>query len=42
MDDLGPTITWAQKILADPDAYAVLDTETTGLTATSRIMGNCG
>jgi DNA polymerase III epsilon subunit-like protein len=30
--------TWAQKILADPDAYAVLDTETTGLTATSRIV----
>ncbi|MGW0647319.1 exonuclease domain-containing protein [Streptomyces umbrinus] len=37
-DDLGPTIAWAQKILADPDAYAVLDTETTGLTATSRIV----
>ncbi|MGW2827359.1 hypothetical protein ACWC24_41265 [Streptomyces sp. NPDC001443] len=25
-DGLGPTITWAQKILADPDGYAVLDT----------------
>ncbi|MFF7987707.1 hypothetical protein ACFZDK_53205 [Streptomyces sp. NPDC007901] len=25
-DDLGPTIAWAQTILADPDAYAVLDT----------------
>ncbi|PIB04591.1 hypothetical protein B1C81_32915 [Streptomyces sp. HG99] len=37
-DDLGPTIAWAQKILADPDGYAVLDTETTGLTATSRIV----
>ncbi|MFM9681638.1 3'-5' exonuclease [Streptomyces brasiliscabiei] len=37
-DDLGPTIAWAQKILADPDSYAVLDTETTGLTATSRIV----
>ncbi|MFF8919026.1 3'-5' exonuclease [Streptomyces sp. NPDC015032] len=37
-DDLGPTIAWAQKILADPDAYAILDTETTGLTATSRIV----
>lgn len=37
-DDLGPTIAWAQKILAHPDAYAILDTETTGLTATSRIV----
>ncbi|MFI1205584.1 exonuclease domain-containing protein [Streptomyces sp. NPDC020883] len=37
-DDLGPTISWAQKILANPDAYAILDTETTGLTATSRIV----
>ncbi|WP_435607074.1 3'-5' exonuclease [Streptomyces ardesiacus] len=37
-DDLGPTIAWAQKILADPDGYVVLDTETTGLTATSRIV----
>jgi DNA polymerase III epsilon subunit-like protein len=36
--DLGPTIAWAQKILADPDAYAILDTETTGLAATSRIV----
>jgi DNA polymerase III epsilon subunit-like protein len=35
---LGPTIVWAQKILADPDAYAILHTETTGLTTTSRIM----
>ena len=25
--DLGPTIAWAQKILADPDAYAILDTK---------------
>ncbi|WP_318199193.1 hypothetical protein [Streptomyces sp. SCL15-4] len=37
-DDLGPTIAWAQMILADPEAYAVLDTETTGLTGTSRIV----
>ncbi|MGJ5899219.1 exonuclease domain-containing protein [Streptomyces niveiscabiei] len=36
--DLGPTIAWAQKILAEPDAYAVLDSETTGLSATSRIV----
>ncbi|MBL1120581.1 3'-5' exonuclease [Streptomyces sp. 110] len=35
--DLGPTITWAHKILTDPDVYAILDTETTGLAATSRI-----
>ncbi|AEM88764.1 hypothetical protein [Streptomyces violaceusniger] len=40
--DLGPAIAWAQKILADPEAYAILDTETTGLAATSRIIGNCG
>lgn len=26
MDDLGPAIAWARKILADPDAYAILDT----------------
>ncbi|MHB6912838.1 3'-5' exonuclease [Streptomyces sp. DB-54] len=37
-DDLGPTIAWAQKILADPDAYAILDTETTGLGRGSRIV----
>ncbi|MFJ2900325.1 exonuclease domain-containing protein [Streptomyces sp. NPDC087218] len=34
----GPTIAWAQKILADPDAYAILDTETTGLDYDSRIV----
>jgi DNA polymerase III epsilon subunit-like protein len=37
-DDLGPTIEWAQKILANPDAYAILDTETTGLEYNSRIV----
>lgn len=37
-DDLGPTIVWAQKILADPEAYAILDTETTGLDDNSRIV----
>lgn len=34
----GPTIAWAQKILTAPEAYAVLDSETTGLVATSRIV----
>lgn len=37
-DDLGPTIAWAQRILAEPDAYAILDTETTGLGYDSRIV----
>ncbi|MET9294851.1 3'-5' exonuclease [Streptomyces sp. NPDC003077] len=37
-NDLGPTLAWAQKILAEPEAYAIVDTETTGLTATSRIV----
>ena len=37
-DDLGPTIAWAQEILADPDAHAVLDTETTGLHPAARIV----
>ena len=31
-------IAWAKKILADPDAYAILDTETTGLDYNSRIV----
>lgn len=37
-EDLGPTITWAQAILSDPEAYAILDTESTGLTSTARIV----
>jgi hypothetical protein len=37
-DDLGPTIAWAQKILANPAEYAILDTETTSLDYDSRIV----
>ncbi|MEV4342201.1 3'-5' exonuclease [Streptomyces sp. NPDC049590] len=37
-DDLGPAIAWAQNFLADPEAYSVPDTETTGLTGTARIV----
>jgi hypothetical protein len=36
--DLGPVVAWARRITADPEAYAVLDTETTGLGADARIV----
>jgi hypothetical protein len=37
-DELGPVVAWAKEILADPEGFAIVDSETTGLHSTARIV----
>ncbi|MGW2793592.1 exonuclease domain-containing protein [Streptomyces sp. NPDC001251] len=37
-DELGPVRAWARDVVARPHAYAILDTETTGLDSDARVV----
>ncbi|WP_438297917.1 3'-5' exonuclease [Streptomyces sp. HUAS TT7] len=37
-DELGPVRQWARKIVAEPSAFAILDTETTGLDSDAKVV----
>ncbi|MEU5959264.1 3'-5' exonuclease [Streptomyces sp. NPDC047525] len=37
-DELGPVRRWAREVLADPEGFAVIDTETTGLDSDAKVV----